>query len=127
MHAFGVLFFPPVTFPLSVTKPKTLRARFPHNPGLYVGHSSCSGKRTPCGVYSFGSCIVILYPIQTLVGKESSSPQMAFGIGDPVTVAQKCGGAIFKMSELGLRICLLPKGLQLLSPADGRVLAEVFR
>lgn len=67
---FRVLtFFPPVTPPLSSMKSQMLAVCFPHGPGLYVGHSSSDRKRTPLGVYSFGSCIIILYRIQTLGGK----------------------------------------------------------
>lgn len=83
-HAFGfLLFFLLLIPPLSSMKSQMLAVCFPHGPGLYVGHSSSDRKRTPLGVYSFGSCIIILYRIQTLGGR--SLPRRRWhSVGEPV-------------------------------------------
>lgn len=62
-------FFPPVTFVLSFMKIEMRVACFPLGSGLYVGHDSSHRKKTPFGVYVFGSCIIILYQIQALGGR----------------------------------------------------------
>lgn len=91
-------------------KTKTLVACFPHSRGLYVGHSSSDRKRTPFGVYSFGSGLVMLYQIQTLGGRTLPHHRWRSELGIPATVVQACEGAIFKLSEFGLRINFASRG-----------------
>lgn len=71
---------------------------------MYVGHNCSDRERTPFGVYIFGSCISDLFQIQALGGRRLPPHRWHSELEIPATVAQKCKGAIFKSSELGLRI-----------------------
>ena len=90
MHAFRFFFFPSCHFLIELYEDKDACSQLPTR--LWVVCRSQffrPRERTPFGVYIFGSCNLVLYPIQALGGRRLPHHRWLSELESPATVAQK--------------------------------------